>query len=85
MRGWPSTCGGRGDVEPVRGLRLRALGAEEGACAPPDRPELPADSSEGRQRGMRTCPTSVSTELEAPVIRPASAVRRSMAASEVSQ
>ena len=47
--------------------------------------ERPADSSEGRQPGMRTCSTRGSTELEAPVIRSASAVQRSTAASEVSQ
>jgi hypothetical protein len=49
---------GRGD-EPLVGLavRLRALGAEVQVCAPPDWAERPADSSEGRQREMRTCPT----------------------------
>jgi hypothetical protein len=79
-----STYGGRGD-EPLVGLtvRLRALGAEVRVCAPPDWAERPADSSEGRQREMRTCPTRGSTELEAPVIR--SAVQRSTAASEVSR
>ena len=81
-----STYGGRGD-EPLVGLavRLRALGAEVRVCAPPDWAERPADSSEGRQREMRTCPTRGSTELEAPVIRSASAVQRSTAASEVSR
>ena len=39
----------------------------------------------GRQREMRTCPTRGSTELEAPVIRSASAGQRSTAASEVSR
>ena len=81
-----STYGGRRD-EPLVGLavRLRALGAEVRVCAPPDWAERPADSSEGRQREMRTCPTRGSTELEAPVIRSASAVQRSTAASEVSR
>ena len=81
-----STHGGRGD-EPLVGLavRLRALGAEVRVCAPPGWAERPADSSEGRQREMRTCPTRGSTELEAPVIRSASAVQRSTAAWEVSQ
>ena len=39
MRVLLSTYGGRGDVEPLVGLavRLRALGAEVRACAPPDR------------------------------------------------
>jgi hypothetical protein len=82
-----STYGGRGDVEPVVGLavRLRALGAQVRVCAPPKWAERPADSSEGRQPEMRTCPTRGSTELEAPVIRSASAVQRSTATSEVSQ
>jgi hypothetical protein len=82
-----STYGGRGDVGPLAGLAvpLRALGAEVRACAPPEWAERPADSSEGRQREMRTCPTRGSTELGTPVIRPASAVQRSTAASEVSQ
>jgi hypothetical protein len=82
-----STYGRRGDVEPVVGLAvpLRAFGAEVRVCASPDWAERPADSSEGTQREMRTCPTRGSTELEAPVIRPTSAVRRSTAASEVSQ
>jgi len=81
-----SAYGGRGD-EPLVGLavRLRALGAEVRVCAPPDWAERPADSSEGRQREMRTCQTRGSTEREAPVIRSASAVRRSTAASEVSR
>ena len=76
---------GRGD-EPLVGLavRLRALGAEVRVCAP-DWAERPADSSQGRQREMRTWPTRGSTELEAPVIRSASAVQRSTAASEVSR
>jgi hypothetical protein len=65
-----STYGGCGDVEPVLGLAVRLR---------------PADSSEGRQREMGTCPTRGSTEREAPVIRSAGAVRRSTAASEVSQ
>jgi hypothetical protein len=74
-----STYGGRGG-EPLVGLavRLRALGAEVRVCAPPD-------SSEGRQREMRTCPPRGSTELEAPVIRSASAGQQSTAASEVSR
>ena len=38
MRVLLSTCGSRGDVEPLVGLamRLRALGAEARMCAPPD-------------------------------------------------
>ena len=78
---------GRGDVGPLVGLavRLRALGAEVRVCAPPEWAERPADSSEGRQREMRTCPTRGSTELETPVIRPASAGQRSTAASKVSR
>ena len=81
-----STYGGRGD-EPLVGLavRLRALGAEVRVCAPPDSGERPADWSEGRQREMRTYPTRGSTELETPVIRPASAGQRSTAASEVAR
>ena len=81
-----STYGGRGD-EPLAGLavRLRALGAEVRVCAPPDRPERSAHSSEGRQREMRTCPTRGSKEPEASLIRSASAVQRSTAASEVSR
>jgi hypothetical protein len=73
--------------QPLVGLamRLRALGVEVRVCAPPDWAERPDDSSEGRQREMRTCPTRGSTELEAPVIRSASAVQRSTAASEVSR
>jgi len=76
---------GRGD-EPLVGLavRLRALGAEVRVCAPPDWAERPADSSEGRQRD-EDVPTRGSTELEALVIRSASAVQRSTAASEVSR
>lgn len=78
--------GGRGDQPLVElAVRLRALGAEVRVCAPPDWAERPADSSEGRQREMRTCPTRGSTELEGPVIRSASAVQRSMAGSEVSR
>ena len=86
MRVLLSTYGGRGD-EPLVGLavRLRALGAEVRVCAPPDWAERPADSSEGRQREMRTCPTRGSTELEAPVIRPVGAGQRSTAALEVSR
>ena len=66
-------------------VRLRALGAEVRVCAPPDSQERPAGPSEGRQREMRTCPARGSTELETPVIRPASAGQRSTAASEVSR
>ncbi len=86
MRVLLSTYGGRRD-EPLVGLavRLRALDAEVRVCAPPDWAERPADSSEGRQREMRTCLTQGSTQLEAPVIRSASAVQRSTAASEVSR
>jgi len=82
-----STGGGRGDVEPVVGLavRSRALGAQVRVCALPDSAERPTDSSEGRQPEMRTCPVRGSTELETPVIRPASARQRSAAASEVSR
>jgi hypothetical protein len=82
-----STYGSRGDVEPMVGFAgaLRALGAEVRVCAPPDWAERPADSSEGRQRELRTCPTPGSTELEAPAIRSASAVQRSTAAPEVSR
>ena len=45
MRVLLSTCGSRGDVEPMVGLpvRLRALGAEVPVCAPPDFAELLAD------------------------------------------
>jgi hypothetical protein len=80
-----STYGGRGDVGPLVGLavRLRALGAEV-RCAGPPGAERPADSSEGKQREMGTCLARGSAEREAPVIRSAGAVRRSMAASEVS-
>ena len=86
MRVLLSTYGGRGD-EPLAGLavRLRALGAEVRVCAPPDWAERSAGSPGGRQREMRTCPARGSTELEAPVIRSASAVQRSTAASEVSR
>ena len=43
-----SMYGGRGDFEPLMRLtvRLRALDAEVRGCAPPDRPQRPADSSE---------------------------------------
>ncbi|RXS65346.1 hypothetical protein EST54_18920 [Streptomyces sioyaensis] len=87
MRVLLSTYAGRGDVEPVRGpeVQLRVLGAEVRGCAPPAWTERPADSSEGRQSGMRTCSTRGSTGWEAPVIRSATAVQRSTAASEVSQ
>jgi vancomycin aglycone glucosyltransferase len=42
MRVLLSTCGSRGDVEPMVGLAvwLRALGAEVRVCAPPDFAEL---------------------------------------------
>lgn len=82
-----ATYGGRGDVEPVVGpaVRLRVLGAEVRGCAPPDWAEWSADSSEGGQPETRTCLTRGSTELEAPVIRSATAVQRSTAASEVSR
>ena len=62
-----STYGGRGDVGRLVGLsvRLLAFGAEVRVCAPPDSAERPVDSSDGRQREMRTCPTRGSTELEA--------------------
>jgi vancomycin aglycone glucosyltransferase len=75
-----STYRGRGDVGLLVGLavRLRALGAEVRVCAPPD-------WSGERQPEMRTCPARGSTELETPVIRPASAGQRSTAASEVSR
>jgi hypothetical protein len=74
-----STYGLRGD-EPLVGLAvgLRALGAEVRVCALPD-------SSEGRQREMRTCATRGSTGLEAPVIRSAGAGQPSTAASEISR
>ena len=86
VRVWLSTYGGRG-AEPLVGLavRLRALGAEVRVSAPPGWAERRAGSSEGRQRAMRTCPTRGSTELEAPVIRSASAVQWSTAASEVAR
>lgn len=82
-----STYGGRGDLEPLMGLavQVRALDPEVRVCAPPDRAQRPADSSEGSQPDMRTCPTRGSTQLETPVIRPAIAVQRNTAASEVSQ
>ncbi|TJZ54241.1 hypothetical protein FCH28_13765 [Streptomyces piniterrae] len=95
MRVLLSTYRGRGDVEPVMGpavqlqlqlqLQFRVLGAEVLGCPPPGWAERPADSSEGRRPRMRTCWTRGSRELEAPVLRSASAVRRSTAASEVSQ
>ena len=87
MRVLLSTWGSRGDVEPLLGLavQLQALGAEVRMCAPPDWAGRPAGSSEGRQREMRTCPIRGSTELEALVIRSASAPQRSTAASEVSR
>lgn len=82
-----STRGGRGDVEPVVGPAVRswALGAEVWGCAPPGRAKRPAEPSRGRHPEMRTCPTGDTTDLAAPVIRSAAAVRRSAAASEVSQ
>ena len=42
MRVLSSTYGSRGDAEPMVGpaVRLRALGAEVRACAPPDFAEL---------------------------------------------
>ena len=51
MRVLLPTYGGRGD-EPLVGLgvRLRALGGEMRVCAPPDRAERPADSSEEASR-----------------------------------
>ena len=69
----------------VPGWDRLALGAEVRVCAPPDRAERSAHSSEGRQREMRMCPTRGSTEPEASLIRSASAVQRSTAASEVSR
>ena len=82
-----SMYGGRGDLEPLMRLavQLRALDAEVRGCAPPDRAQRPADSSEASQPDMRTCPTRGSTQIEAPVIRSASAVQLSTAVSEVSQ
>ena len=76
-----------GDVEPMAGLavQLRTLGAEVRVCAPPDWAERPADSSEGRQREMGTCPARGSTLLETPVSRPVGAGQRSTAALEVSR
>src|SRR6266508_4808831 len=81
-----SMYGGRGGVEPLVGLAVW-LGALEAQvrCAGPPGAERPADSSEGRQREMGTCPARGSTEREAPVLRSAGAVRRSTDASEVSQ
>ncbi|TMR92797.1 hypothetical protein EJK15_42775 [Nonomuraea basaltis] len=86
MRVSLSMYGGRGGVEPLVGLAVW-LGALEAQvrCAGPPGAERPADSPEGRQREMGTCPTRGSTEREAPVIRSAGAVRRSTAASKVSQ
>jgi vancomycin aglycone glucosyltransferase len=42
MRVLLSTCGSRGDAEPMvgRAVQLRALGAEVPVCAPPDFAEL---------------------------------------------
>lgn len=80
-----STYGGRGDVDPVvggggsAGLRGRGAGVSVAGLA-----ERQA-AREGRQSEMRTCSTRGSTEFEAPVIRPTSAVRRSTAVPEVSQ
>lgn len=57
-----STYRGRGDVEPAVGpavgpaVQLRVIG-EVQECAPPGWAEQSADSSEGRQPGMRTCST----------------------------
>ena len=93
MRVLLSTYGGRGDVEPVVGpavrLPLRVLGTEVRAYASAGWAERPAGWAEGRQPQVRTPPasgsTNGSTELEVPVIRSAGAVRRSTAASEVSQ
>ena len=86
MRVLLSTYGGRGDVEPLAGLavRLRAFGP--GADVRAVRLAGPARRLVGgRQQDMRTCLTRGSTELEAPVIQLASAMRRSKAASEVWQ
>ncbi|HCU96489.1 MAG TPA: hypothetical protein DHU96_28735 [Actinobacteria bacterium] len=82
-----SMYGGRGDLEPLMRLavQLRAPDAEVRGCAPPGRARRPAGSSEGSQPEMRTCPARGSAQLEAPVIRPACAGRRSTAASEVSR
>ncbi|ARH89910.1 hypothetical protein STRMOE7_05915 [Streptomyces sp. MOE7] len=86
MRVLLSTYGGRDDVEPVGpAVRLRALGAEVRGYAPPGRAERPADSSKGRQSEVRSCRTRSSTEWAAPVRRPATAVRRNTAATEVSR
>jgi hypothetical protein len=86
VRALLSACGVRGNEPPVGlAVRLRALGSQVRVCAPPDWAERSADSSEGTQRQMRTYPTRGSTEVEAPVIRSASAVQRSTAASEVSR
>jgi UDP:flavonoid glycosyltransferase YjiC (YdhE family) len=48
MRVLLSTYGSRGDAEPTVGLavRLRALGAEVRACAPPDFADLPRRAAE---------------------------------------
>ena len=82
-----STYGSRGDLKPMAGLavQLRTLGAEVRVCAPPDWAERPADSSEGRQREMRTCRARGSTLRETPVIRPVGAGQRSTGAPEVSR
>lgn len=76
-------------------IRLAGIGVLQGggsavlSCLKPGPPNVlsmssPADSSkEGIE--MRTCPARGSTQLETPVMRPASAVQRSTAASEVSQ
>ena len=86
MRVLLSTHGGRGD-EPLVGLamRLRALGAAVRVCVLPDWAERPAHWSGGRQPEMGTCPARGSAELQAPVIRPAAAGQRNMAAPEVSR
>ena len=46
MRVLLSTCGSRGDVEPLIGVavQVRALGAELRVCAPPDCAERPAEA-----------------------------------------
>lgn len=82
-----STYGGRSDVESVVrvAVRSRALGAVVRVGAPPDWDERQADSSEGGQPETTTCLARGSTELEAPVIRSAGAVRRDTTASEVSR
>lgn len=67
---------GCGDVESE--MRSRALGAALRGWAPPD-------SSEARERGMRTCSTRGAADMEAPVIRSAAARQRSTTVSEVAQ